>query len=361
MAHPSVNPIEEFVVDFVTSFGGEVESLEPAVYNLLLPDDLAIPAPKQELITVAFDPEALTERPQAELLISGSPLLDNLIDVARQQGRVARCFVTGLNLKVHGILHHFKRSFIFHEAEVAVSGTRSLLFLYGLFMFRISYVSDEKEEELCEIIVNCFDGRLARRLSSTLKTTALTEEIWDHCLMARAISVFEAYKIARAEVEKQLVGRINERRLDLEQRLTQQITRLTAYYDTARTELEETLTKYADDQKQQQTIKEKIQANELERQRIMQELRDKHRLEVLVSLTNLLLLSQPKVVVSLEVIGKKKQQNRVSVIWDPLEECFEPVQCPLCHKHTYELAISRMAQVGCPLCIERKNIPRLPL
>ena len=92
MTTPAVNPLEDFLRDYVETIGGAWEEVEPQVYDLLTP---AAPptaegdAPEQDIVRVTFDPEALPEHPGSQLASFGTPLIDRLLDDAVQRGRYA--------------------------------------------------------------------------------------------------------------------------------------------------------------------------------------------------------------------------------------------------------------------------------
>jgi hypothetical protein len=83
--------LEDLLRDYVESSGGAWDEVEPQVYDLLLP-----PSPgetrfdNQQMLRVAFDPEAILEHPGAQLAGFGTPLVERLLDDAIARGCFSR-------------------------------------------------------------------------------------------------------------------------------------------------------------------------------------------------------------------------------------------------------------------------------
>src|SRR5258708_27514362 len=91
--------LEGLLRDYAESAGGAWDEVEPQVYDLLLPagpGESRLDA--QQMLRVAFDPEAIPEHPGAQLAGFGTPLVDRLLDDAISRGRFSRLYFLGLNL-----------------------------------------------------------------------------------------------------------------------------------------------------------------------------------------------------------------------------------------------------------------------
>jgi hypothetical protein len=64
----------------------------------------------------------------------------------------------------------------------------------------------------------------------------------------------------------------------------------------------------------------------------------------------MLRVEQPKLLVQTVLTNEDHVPGRLEVVWDPLLEVVEAVPCPLCGKPSYDFALSRHGQVGCPDC-----------
>src|SRR5262249_29870183 len=110
MTTPS--PLEAFVRDYVEEVGGAWAEVEPPVDELLLPPAAAaqeMGAAGQEVVRVAFDPEALPEHPGSQLASFGTPFIDRLLQSAIAHGRRAQFYFVGLNLSPHDLAARVRR------------------------------------------------------------------------------------------------------------------------------------------------------------------------------------------------------------------------------------------------------------
>src|SRR5437868_10808409 len=89
-----LSPLERFVREYAEARDGAWDEIEPQVYDLLV---------GQDLVRVAFDPEALPEHPQAQLASLGSPLLDRLLGDAAGRWNSAQVYRIGLNVRPYDL------------------------------------------------------------------------------------------------------------------------------------------------------------------------------------------------------------------------------------------------------------------
>jgi hypothetical protein len=80
------------------------------------------------------------------------------------------------------------------------------------------------------------------------------------------------------------------------------------------------------------------------------ELRQKSILRVRLRLLTLLVIQQPKLLVSSVVNSPKKEVGNLELVWDPLTESLEAVPCPECQRPTFALTLNRLSRLACPAC-----------
>jgi hypothetical protein len=107
-----------------------------------------------------------------------------------------------------------------------------------MFLFRVRYLSDAREEDLLEVAVNLTDGRLLRRLQDALDRHRLVADPMEAWPMMAERPAAEAYTMARREIEHRLSAPLGSRRRELEDRLTRERGRAQAYYAELIRELE---------------------------------------------------------------------------------------------------------------------------
>lgn len=346
--------LEQFVRDYVEVTGGVWDEIEPQVYDLLLPagGEAAPTGPGDaEVPRITFDPEALAEHPRAQLASFGTPLVNRLLDDAVERGRNARFYLLGLNLAPHQLAARAARSLTLAEGlRMTVERVRPLYFPQAIYWFEATFTSDQKEEELVPVAVDLHYGRQVRHFDQLLDRSRLSESpsLWlpDAACVSRA----DAYRLARDEVARTLIGLANTRARELSEHVERQIERMRRYYDDLGRELDESGRRAASRGDDAQRFAERRQAVERERALRIDELRRKSTLVVRLRLLNWLLIRQPKLSLRVTLETRDGKSGQCECVWDPLLESLEAVPCAACRRPTFELDLSLAGTAVCPEC-----------
>ncbi len=341
--------IEAFTIGAVESLGGAAEKRADGLYTVLWLDETTAQPKTHQL---AFVPEALEDDPESELVTIASPTLEGIIARATVSGRVSRAFLNVGAGTPKGVTDRLVRSYHFANVTWTPQEGRPRFFPSGIFLFRVRYVSDSREEELVEVAVNLADGRILRRLDEAIERFGLSPRPWEPLPMAEELPVGQTYGIARAELERRILSTLGNRRRQLEWRLERESGRAAAYYAELLRELEEEQAGLATDDPTRSRLEARARAIQVEQEGRLAELRSKYRLEVHVGLLSVLRLYQPKLVFQGRLAGKSREAE-VTLVWDPVENAGDPARCSLCNGFTYELGVSRSGAVGCPPCLDR--------
>ncbi len=341
--------IEAFTIAAVESLGGAAEKLTDGLYAVLWAEGLTA---QPETRHLAFDPEALDDDPEAELVTIASPTLERIIAHATASGRVARAFLGAAPGSPQGVAERLGRSYRFVDSAWTPVDGRPWFFPSGIFLFRVRYLSDSREEELVEVGVNLTDGRILRRLDEAIERYGLSSEPWEPLPTAEELPVGQTYSVARAELERRIPSTLGSRRRHLEWRLERESGRATAYYGELLRELREEQNALPADDPGRPRIESKARAIQMEQEGRLAELRGKYRLEIHVSLMSVLRLYQPKLVFRGTLAGKTHRAE-IALVWDPVENTGEPARCSHCSAFTYQLGLIRPGAVACTSCLER--------
>jgi len=345
--------IEAFAVAAVEGLGGAAEKLADGLYTVLWTEEVT---GQPETRHLAFDPEALEDDPEAELVTIASPTLERIIGRATASGRVARAFLGAPAVSPKGVAERLARAYRFVESDWTPGEGRPWFFPSGIFLFRVRYLSDSREEELVEVGVNLTDGRILRRLNEAIERYGLSPEPWEPLPMVEELPVGQTYGIARAELERRILSTLGNRRRHLEWRLERESERASTYYAELLREVQEEQAGLAADDPARSRPESKARAIQIEQEGRLAELRGKYRLEAQVALLNGLRLYQSKLVFRGRLMDKSRAVE-VPLVWDPVENTGEPARCSFCAGFTYALGLSRSGAVGCPPCLERA-VPR---
>jgi hypothetical protein len=340
--------IEAFTLAAVELAGGAVEPGADGLHTVLWSEPGSGDVTLRQL---AFDPELLDEVPDAELVSFASPTLERLLRDTTAAGRVARAFLDTVVTASRSMADQLPRAYRFLESTWTPQGGRPWWVPTGIFLFRVRYLSDEREEDLLEVAVNLTDGRLLRRLGDALDRHSLVADAVEAWPMMAERPAAEAYAVARREIEQRLSAPLGSRRRDLEARLTRESGRAQAYYAELIRELETRRGELPPDSPEQAALGSKRLAIERERGGRLGELGAKYRLSAELSLLSVLRLYLPRVVFAGTLTGKRAEAP-LALTWDPLERTGEPARCSRCDGLTYEVGLHRAGGIVCARCLD---------
>jgi len=333
----TISPLEQFVRDYVESRNGAWEEIEPRVYDLLV---------GSEMTRVAFDPEALPEHPQAQLASVGAPLLDRLLADAAERWSAARFCRIGLNLRPQNLEARLARAISLPPtASANIQNVRMMNCPQAIFWFKATFVGDQKEEEILPIGIDLHHLREVRHLELLLAPNRLAEELQTHLPEAPHASLAAGYRSARKQVSPTVAALGNARRRDWTSRVEKQIARMSAYYSRLRDEADEQSLRANDPNR----AAARRSAIDREEQLRVAELRQKSAVRAQVALASLMIVQQPKLLISTSIMDKGRAVGRLTTVWDPLLEAIEAAPCPACGQPTFSLRIHRNG-LGCSHC-----------
>ncbi len=340
--------IEAFALAAIEGLGGAVEEQAPGLHTVLWPSEED--AGDLETRQLAFDPEAIEEGSAAELVTFASPTLERIVRVATASGRVARAFLGVAPAPTRGIAERLGRSYHFLDASWAPGTCRPWWFPAGIFLFRASYLSDAREEDLVEIAIGLADRRILRRLAEAVERFGLLPDAPEAWPMMPEVTAAEAYALARDELERRLLAPTGARRRELGSRLARGRGRAEAYYGEMMREIDEQLASLPAGAPERAALEAKLRAIRVERDGRIAELGRKYALTVEVSLLSVLRLYLPRLVIQGNLAGKRDSAP-LALVWDPVEQTGEPLRCRCCRALTYEVGLHRSGIVTCPRCV----------
>jgi len=347
-------PLEKFLLEYIDLVGGAWQVVEPQVYDAMLPGsvagrlELSLP---DEMIRIAFDPEAVADHPTARLMAFGDPLLDHIFAHAQALGQSARVYLTGYNLSPHDLPSTLRRSL---QAPMGVelkpAAPRVYHFSQALFWFQATFVSDEKEHGIFPVGIDLHYGRVARHLEDILRSAVVSETRPFPYPDAPRITPAQAYRLAREEATHTMAVAASARLAELQQYLQRETQRISRYFDDLRAEWAERQTRAEARGEDAARFESQRQALDREEQARITELSRKMTLRVQIKLLNVLWVIQPKLRVRVQLVPPQGAAGETEVVWDPALQKVEATACGICGGPTLALALTRFGQVVCPAC-----------
>jgi len=345
------SPIEIFVKKYVESINGVWDQIEPQVYDVLLPSDV-IKRKESEMLRLTFDPEALEEHRNAELITYGTPLLERFFEDAEQRFSFTKQYLlAGFHRPENDIQKQAIRSIkVPDDVKIDFGDSRLLYFSNALFWFRATFVSDEKEQESFSTAVNLYYGRQVRHLDELLKNGAFSDRRPMPYPDAPMIALTKAYKIAISSVIGTVNAVANTQKQKMKERAEVKIKRMTQYFHDLREELKERIERAKNREQDTEKFYERLKAIDREQQVRITELKSKTEMQIQLQLKSLMILKMPKLQMQVNFNPKKGETVQVSLVWDLFWEKLEAPECPNCSRPTFEFFLNKYNQLICPEC-----------
>ncbi len=337
----AISPLEQFVRDYVDAREGVWDEIEPQVYDLLI---------GPEIVQVAFDPEALHEHPLAQLASPGSPLLDRLLGDAAERWSSVRLYRTGLNLHPHDLESRLRRAISLSADTTAdIQRVRVMDFPQGIFWFKATFSSDQKEEELLPVGMDLHYQREVRHLEPLLSSGLLSPYSDISLPEAPHAGLVAGYRAGRGHAARTVAALANSRRRQWAGAIEKQIARMSAYYARLREEVGEQAARGADPAAVAARTVERREAIDREERLRIAELRQKSAIQVRIKLVSFMVVHQPKLLIVVNIRTKSGLSAPLEAVWDPLTDNIEPIPCPGCGRPTFAFRLDR-GGLGCSSC-----------
>lgn len=351
-SNASIGGLETFVAELLQGLGALVDERD-GVLEAILPDAHRDVLGGGEFLRLAFDPYT-AERAGAQHVSLGSALADELIALAGTLGGVTRWYINGLRWSQRRAIHLDQWKAGFANARISYDDAEyPFACHYLLFNFQVSYLSDEKREEVRTVILD----------AGTLQPALKLEEGWQRMRLepARAFHVTDVdrlpdaarlaaiYRRAVQLLQHQIAESVASYRRRASRHFEMESVRINTFYDDTREELRRRSDR-TEEAERRKTLEQKMEASEAERERKLADVSAKHHLRVSLTLLNAAVITQPK------VRGRVQVQNRyasaeASVVFDPLTGSLELPSCHVCHDGAAIIHLCANGHLACEGCI----------
>jgi hypothetical protein len=329
-----MDELADFLLNYCREAGAIVEPPAYGVYEVLLPDELAARLGVSGYQRFAFDDTLTTEAGGADEvthLSYGHPIVESLIEAARHVPACARLYVNAVRLDKHGLADLARQALSFPNA-------------------RLVEVEDQAE------------SRALKELAEIERLTTLeTRPGFDHLPVVPPVWLpADRTPLSRQALEG-LLERAKRAVLDelaepldsLQRRATRFLeldhARLEQYYDDMQGDLKRRLERASDDNRRA-SLKDKLGAVQAEREAKLADAEAKYRLRVELELINLLVITQPRLVLPMSVENRTATVTR-TVVWNPLLHRIEPLTCDVCGRASTRLFLCTGGHLAHEKCL----------
>jgi len=396
-----MDELADFVLNYCREGGAIVEPPAYGVHEVLLPDELAARLGLSAYQRFAFDDVLAADKLAAEAngagkvthLSYGHPLVESLIEAARQATACTRLYVNAVRLDKRGLASLARKALSFPNARlVEMEGQTESRTLghYVRFNFKAALITDEKREQLLSVLMDAQGGYAVKELAeierlTTLETTPGFEHlpvmppVWLPGTRKRGMAEGAETPLSRQALEG-LLERAKRAALDelaepldnLQRRAARFLeldrARLEQYYDDMQRDLKRRLERAADGdpstssgQRRRKALEDKLGAVQIEREAKLADAEAKYRLRVELELINLLVIVQPRLILPMNAVNRTATVTR-TVVWNPLLHRIEPLTCDVCGRASTRLFLctrGHLAHEECLLphqCVDCKRV-----
>jgi hypothetical protein len=368
--------LARFVLGYLAQGGGIVA---PAVYGsheTLLPDEVATRLGVDAYLNLRFDTEDGAPGGDDLRLSVNHPLVDRIAaQLLAAQGN-SEVFINHLRLDKKGLLEQAEKNIGIANARLSQKKgamEQQALHHYLRFNFKVTFVSDEKQESLASIVMDAQNGYAVsdplhlQRLFSTETTPgyphmSVASPRW---LGAGDIDSAQTYQALLERAQKTLESQLSPRMTAMQQRIQRFLeldqARIEEYYDALEADLRRRIER-AEGSESGRGIKgnqEKLVAVQGERTAKLSDIRARYQLRLELELVNVQRIVQPKVILPVEIGDRRLTVTRF-VVWDPLQHELEALVCDVCGQPGENLHLctgGHLAHEDClaPQCIDCKR------
>jgi hypothetical protein len=298
--------LQNFVTDVIEALGGVVIPVEYALCQVIVPDEFKDIFQGRTELDLAFDFEVAEENPQAEFVTFGSYLYEQIMALANMKAVSTLRFVEIDRLSLAHPLQKIQRFMQHPFGKITLLEERNVIGVWAVFIFKVSYTAEEKEEESREIWINLSSGMMCEEMQQNQHRIAYRNQPVYAYPLASEFSItsalMEAYPIVKEQAEASRKQRVDS------SELVREIRRIEDYYaDLAGEMMKRNERKSLTDQKKEE-YKAKLQSIEREKEKQLREIENKYNVYTEVSLDHTMLYFVPQIAFSVQINFRSEQK-----------------------------------------------------
>lgn len=311
--------LQQFVTETVESLGGAVMPVEYALCHVLIPEDYARYFQNKTELALSFDFEVAQENPDSEFVTFGSYVLEQLLHLVHQKAKTATRYaeVDRLELgnpekKIAGFLQN-------EQGKLTIENERPVFGIWAVFHYHIALVADERTETIEQVWVNLLTNEIDPAMREEQNRIMYQEQSEAAYPIPVAIDMDGAYQTATKQVQ---ASSDEQKREHMDEReMNKDIERITNYYAALVAENDKRANRKGLSEEKRAEILQKSEAIKLERDKQLQEIDNKAKGEVEISLDHAILYFVPllQYAVKREFRGDKED---LLVYYNPLTKGF---------------------------------------
>ena len=371
-----MSDLQRFVLEYVEEAGGIAEPAGPGIHEVLLPQHLAEEWHIPSYLQLTFGD---TEYAEAIQLGYNHPLVEQMIAAAQSRPASTHLFVRGLRLNKTGLVEVAEKEWRILNARVVAQKRATIdrvRSTYVRFNFKAEILSDEKQERLVSVLMDAHGGyRVPDPAPIEIRANALepgellpslddAPTRWQPAGDPPLKKPLDEQTLeallerAKGAVLQEMAGDLDALQKRVARFCELDEARLNEYYQELERDLQHRLAGASADRRA--SLEEKLSAVRREREQKLADVAERYRVKLNLTLLNLLVIQQPKLVVPLNIENRTTQIS-VYAVWDPLLHQLEPLACQVCGEPGQRIYLcynGHLAHQDClaPACMDCKRV-----
>lgn len=312
--------LQNFVTEVIEAMGGVVDPVEYALCEVLIPDAYKSYFQNKTELELAFDYEVAQENPNAEFVTFGSYILEQILSFANQKpvssiryAEVERQTPGNPEKKINEFLQD-------DRVRINILDESSVMGVWAVFQFQVTFISDEKEEGSEQVWVNLLTGETSEEMKQIQNSIMYVAEPLYNYPIPSDLNIEEAYQTAYKHVDIQAEIMLESRKQDPQ--LEKDLDRIESYYRELRLENDKRMKRKGLSEDKINEIAAKSNAIGIEMEKQMEEIRNKYTGQTDISLDHGILYFVPLVQYDIEV-HYRSDHTEQTLYYNPITKQME--------------------------------------
>ncbi len=311
--------LQKFVTAVIEALGGIVVPLEYGLCHVLIPDEYKEYFLDKTELYLSFDFEVAQENPESEFINFGSYLLENLLELARKKAVSNLRFAEVDRLTMTNALKKINLVMADVPGEKEIIRERPIMGVWAAFNFRVTYIADEKAEEIRQQWVNLLTGEPDDEIQKQQSNIFFGQQPVHNYPVPVELDIVAGFEQAFRLV-KQLATQTGEKLLSTKD-LRKDVDRIQNYYAELAKENAQKMTRKGITEERKQELAAKLIAIQAECQKQIREINNKYAVKTEVILDHGILYFIPQIEYGIKIVFRKSQQE-ATVDYNPVLKKF---------------------------------------
>lgn len=276
--------LQQFVTEVVEELGGVVIPEEYALCQVLVPESCASYFQHKTELQLSFDYEVAQENPDSEFVTFGSYILEQLLEIVQQHAVSTLRFAEVDRLELGNPLKKIKEFLQDEPGKITISEEKPVIGAWAIFQYNVVYVADEKEESAEQVWVNLLTNKISPMMKQEQNRIMYQHQPVYTYPVPAAIDVQGALLRATDYVKEVAEQQRNDVSKSIA--MAKDVDRITNYYMELVAENDKRANRKGLSEEKRKEHISKSEAIKLERDKQLQEIRNKYNGQVEINIDN---------------------------------------------------------------------------